>query len=71
MSAATDHLTAAAANAIAAMEALIASNTALAQQLRDANTANDPAIEAVAVSLDAETAKAQAALTPPAPAPTP
>ena len=70
MTAATEHLQAAANRVVAACEALIASNKDLAQQLRDANTANDPAIEAVAASLDAEAAKAEGSLVVPPAEPT-
>lgn len=72
MTTAVEHLVASSNRIVSAAEALIQSNKDLAQALRDANTANDPAIEAVAVSLDAEAAKAEGQLAPTAPAePTP
>lgn len=57
MSAAIDRITASVTDIKSKDDSLIALVGTIAQELRDANTANDPAINALADQLDAESAK--------------
>jgi len=62
MSAATDRIVASVATITTKADSLIELVTRIAQELRDANTNDDPAISALADQLDAESSKIAAAV---------
>lgn len=71
MSEAVDRITASVATITSRDDSIIALVGNLAQEIRDANTSNDPAINALADSLDAESAKVLDAVNANTPAPAP
>lgn len=67
MTTASDRAKASADALVASVEGLIAATTKAVADLKNANSANDPAFTVIADELDGENAKAQALLNPPPP----